>query len=133
MHLRGSIAVSVACAVFALIPISGCAGGEEVTDGVPTTDSGDGDTGGGGGEASVDTGGAEDTGAGDTGASDTGASDTGSPALTGKTVTAGVAGGTSMQSATYRLITTTGQVPGSSTLSSSSYQLKGGVVSISQP
>lgn len=56
------------------------------------------------------------------------------PKTKGVTATATVAGGHSMKSANYQLVTTVGQGPGGNVvMSSSTYELKAGMVGVTQP
>ena len=137
MYLRGRFAVSVlACTVTATSLLAGCGGGSSQT--TPAEDSGGpADTGvaDSSGQDAADTGFIDlDTGTLETGTFETGVADAGvDGGPTGHTVVAPVAGGVTMTSSGHRLVTTTSQIPGSAALTSSSHQLRGGVVSIGQP
>ncbi len=103
----------------------GCGGG----DGESLPPSTDGDAGSEGGTD----GGAADADGGDA-VADADPDADAEPPKTGKTGGAIVAGGTTMKSASYTLITSVGQGPGgNAAMSSSSYQLRAGVVGATQP
>lgn len=139
MRKHGTRVVLLGALAMSLSLLVAC-GGDDSREFLPEGDTGGTDS--GGGDAVTDSGGG-DSGGGDSGGGD--ADDTGTPTdsgdsggdggvpFTGKGAKKLVSGGTTAESPKYRLITTTGELPGYTRMSSSKYLLKNGVVGIAEP